>query len=232
MSLTPPLTVRGFTAPGNPECLTCGAIHPVWPDEDSYPPIGQLGSNPYTPGFVLRALAAAGDGSPQCNNALLIAPIQAYRAEIERRGISERRRRKDQRNRARRRDPLLLHEELFYAFNSLTLMWAMRVGNSTGEPYLGDTVLNRIVYPANDLIKDVPEDLVMLTGAAFHVAFKSTPQLDDGALVESLFVESVKLEALAEKARPLDVYAGMHGMLLTAASYTVYAGALAAQLDG
>jgi hypothetical protein len=230
MSLTPPLTVRGFTAPGNPECLACGAIHPVWPSADMYPPIGEMGSNPYTPGLVLRVLAAAGDGSPECNTTLLLAPVQAYRAVLKRDGTSERRRRKDQRNRMRRREPLL-HEELFYAFNSLTLWWAMRVGNHTGEPYLGDTILNRVVYPANDLITDVPEDLVMLAGAVFHVAFKSTPPLDDGAMVESLLRESMQLEALAERARPLDVYAGMHDMLLTAASYTIYACALAAQLD-
>jgi hypothetical protein len=197
-----------------------------------YPPIGEMGSNTYTPGLVLRTLAAAGDRSPRCNDSLLAAPIQAYKMENERRGISERRRRKEQRNRARRRDALLLHEELFYAFNSLTLMWAMRIGNHTGESYLGDTILNRIVYPANDLITDVPADLVAVTGAVFHVAFKSTPPLDARAMVESLFRESVQLEALAESARPLDVYAGIHGMLLTAASYTTYAGALAAQLDG
>lgn len=90
-----PLSVAGFTAPGRPECIVCDEMHPLWPSKAFYPPFADPLMDPHAADLVMRTLAAAGDGSPECNTALLYAPIEAYRQGLVNLRTSERQRRRE-----------------------------------------------------------------------------------------------------------------------------------------
>lgn len=218
-----PLSIHGFTAPGRPECIACDEIHPLWPSHSFYPPFADLRLDHHAAGLVMRALAAAGDGSPECNTALLYAPVEAYRQGLVNLRTSERQRHRSTKERQKGRASALTHELTFYTFNVITFLWSLGTAKHT-DGDVAATLLEKVIFPANDLIKDVPEDLVLMAGAVFHAALNSRYRDTEG-LFRNLFRESMNLEVLAEQRRPSDVFAGMHGMLMTAASYSIYAGA-------
>lgn len=199
-------------------------MHPLWPSRAFYPPFGDLLLDPYAAGLVMRTLAAAGDGSPECNTALLYTPVEAYRQGLVNLRTSDRQRRRNTKERQRGKAPALTHELTLYTFNVITFSWSLGIAEHTGGD-VATTLLEKVVFPANEMIKDVPEDLLLMAGAVFHVALNSRYRDTEG-LFRNLFRESMNLEVLAERQRPSDPFAGMHGILMTAASYAIYAGAI------
>ncbi|MFI0504756.1 hypothetical protein ACH3WN_18255 [Streptomyces albogriseolus] len=63
----------------------------------------------------------------------------------------------------------MIHELTFYTFNVITFTWSLGIAKHTGGD-AATTLLEKVIFPANDMIKDVPQDLALMAGAVFHVA--------------------------------------------------------------
>ncbi|MFF7351605.1 hypothetical protein ACFZA1_02940 [Streptomyces filipinensis] len=225
------MTVRGFPIPGDATCIVCQRIHPVWPSEELIPRLHDLDEDPHAWGMVLRILAAAGDGATDCNRPLAWSAVEHYRRMSAH--LSDLQRRKHWERRRDGKSPLLMHEVMIYHFHSLTLLWAHVVAEVRGVGY--ETVLdNWVIDSAKQLILGVQEEAINITASTLAlcgaVASPDGRSADAGLLNTQARGAGIDLEEISAFI-PGTVYDAEVELLMAAASFSIYAGALVSQLD-
>lgn len=226
--IAPLLVVNGFRLPGRPQCPVCGTVHPVWPAQRHYPPLGDMEPDPYAAGIVVRTLSAAGHGSPQCNGPLLRSVAEAYPTIFAQLNLSDRKRRKMWEARRDGKTAALTHETAFYLFNLLTFAFAMEVSRITKADFV-PLLTEQIIVPANSMIRDVPYEAMKCAEGIIHTAL-AAPFNDPEGMFQAIYRAGMEIEPLSRQ-MSLDPVTAQHGMLMTAASYTIYAAALLTRSD-
>ncbi|MFE5108581.1 hypothetical protein [Streptomyces sp. NPDC056663] len=181
--------------------------------------------------MVLRILAAAGDGSTDCNRPMVWTAVEHYRRMSVH--LSDRKRRKHWERRRDGKSPLLMHEAMIYLFHSLTLVWAHVVAEARGVGYM--TVLDEwVIDGAKQLIHGVPEEAVTVTASTLllcgTVASPNGRSADAGLLHTQARGAGIDLEEISAYV-PGDVYNAEVELLMVAASFSIYAGALVSHLE-
>ncbi|MEU6554628.1 hypothetical protein ABZ915_30790 [Streptomyces sp. NPDC046915] len=225
------MTVRGFSIPGDATCIVCQQVHPVWPSGNLIPRLHDLDEDPHAWGMVLRILAAAGDGSTDCNRPMAWTAVEHYqRMSVH---LSDRKRHRHWEHRRDGKSPLLMHEAMIYLFHSLTLLWAHVVAEARGVGY--ETVLdNCVIDGAKQLIRGVQEEAINVTASALAlcgaVASPDGRSADAGLLHTQARGAGIDLEEISAYV-PGNVYDAEVEPLMAAASFSIYAGALVSQLE-
>ncbi|NJP74419.1 hypothetical protein [Streptomyces sp. C1-2] len=198
--------------------------------EELIPRLHDLDEDPHAWGMVLRILAAAGDGSTNCNRPLAWTAIEHYRRMTI--DLSDRKRRRNWERRRDGKSPLLMHEVMIYHFHSLTLLWTHVVAEVRGIDY--EVVLdNWVIDGAKQLIQGVQEEAINVTAST--LALCGAVASPDGRSADAELISTqargaaIDLEEISAFV-PGTIYDAEVELVMAAASFSIYAGALVSHL--
>ncbi|MEU1693637.1 hypothetical protein ABZ590_19775 [Streptomyces hirsutus] len=213
-------------------CPGCGGNHPLWPERKYHVDWGESESIEHDPDSIrhaLEVLAAAANGSPQCNEPLLRIMVTSTYEAMSQMRMGAWARRQYRKRRQSGQDPMLAQETALYVFLSMTLMWSSIYATTSGQGV--DKVLESVTEQANAAATSISQERRQAAESLLVAAVQQAPE--HGEDLEGLF------SALSLSCRMLEKLS-MHlqgnkidnqvGILLAAGNYALCAGALVSRL--
>ncbi|MFE1559776.1 hypothetical protein ACFW6V_32910 [Streptomyces sp. NPDC058734] len=207
------------------KCASCQSEHPLWPERRHHLDWDGTGLDPDAVRVALEVLAAAADGSPDCNIRLLTIQVWSVYEAMAGMRMGPLARRSYRRRRQSGQDPMLAQETILYAVFAMTLHWSFQYADRSSESPA--KVLEHVTDTANAAAASLPDLHRRAAESMLVSAVQNAAGHGDGldGLFSALGLSCRMLEKLSMRL-PGDRNSNQVGILLAAANYAVCAGTL------
>lgn len=214
-------------------CVGCYDSHPLWPERKYHVDWDESESIEHDPDAIrcaLEVLAAAADGSPECNEQSLRTLVTSTYEAMAQMRMGAWAQRQYRKRRQSGQDPMLAQETVLYVFLSMTLMWSSMYATAFGQGV--DKALESVTDQANAAATSIPKEQRQAAESLLVAAVQHAPE--HGEDLEGLF------SALSLSCRMLEKLSihlqgnkidNQVGILLAAGNYALCAGVLASRVD-
>ncbi|WP_406723460.1 hypothetical protein WJ438_00465 [Streptomyces sp. GD-15H] len=212
------------------KCSGCQGEHPLWPARKHHLDWNATGHDPDAVRVALEALAAAADGSPECNVPLLTVQVWAVYQTMADMRMGPIARRSYRKRRESGKDSMLAQETILFAFFAMTLQWSFQYAERLDKR--PDKVLEYVTDTANATAASLPDLHRKAAESMLVAAVQNASEHGEGldGLVSALGLSCRMLEKLSLRL-PGDRNSNQVGILLAAGNYALCAGALLSRLD-